>query len=150
MIHTHGVILLVEDNLDHAELVRRGFAHHAMAVHLYHLEDGASALDYLFQRGAYADPDSSPRPAIILLDLRLPRVDGLTVLQTIKAAPELNRIPVIILTTSQAEADVARAYDAHANSYLVKPVEFPEFVNLVRELGCYWLEWNTDPRKLAL
>jgi len=119
-------------------------------VRLYHLEDGASALDYLFQRGAYADPDSSPRPAIILLDLRLPRVDGLTVLQTIKAAPELNRIPVIILTTSQAEADVARAYDAHANSYLVKPVEFPQFVNLVRELGCYWLEWNTDPRKLAL
>jgi DNA-binding response OmpR family regulator len=147
VISESGVILLVEDNPDHAELVRRGFAHHSMVIHLHHVEDGASALDYLFQRGPYADPDSSPRPAIILLDLRLPRVDGLTVLQTIKSSPDLNRIPVIVLTTSRAETDVVRAYESHANSYLVKPVGFSEFVALVRELGCYWLDWNTRPGK---
>jgi CheY-like chemotaxis protein len=146
MISADGVILLVEDNPDHAELVRRGFARHSIAIRLIHVEDGASALDYLFQRGLYADPASHPRPSIILLDLRLPKVDGLTVLQTIKTTPNLNRIPVIILTTSQAETDVARAYEYHANSYLVKPVEFPEFVALVRELGCYWLDWNMRPR----
>jgi DNA-binding response OmpR family regulator len=147
VISARGVILLVEDNPDHDELVRRGFAHHSMAIHLHHVEDGASALDYLFQRGPYADPDSSPRPAIILLDLRLPRVDGLTVLQTIKSSPDLNRIPVIVLTTSRAETDVVRAYESHANSYLVKPVGFSEFVALVRELGCYWLDWNTQPEE---
>lgn len=147
MINAHRVILLVEDNSDHAELVRRGFARHSMATHLMHVEDGASALDYLFQRGPYADPVSHPRPSIILLDLRLPKVDGLTVLHTIKASPDLNRIPVIVLTTSRAENDVARAYDYHANSYLVKPVEFSDFVALVRELGCYWLDWNTRPRE---
>lgn len=147
MFNADGIILLVEDNPDHAELVRRGFARHSIAIRLVHVEDGASALDYLFQRGPYADPVAHPRPAIILLDLRLPKVDGLTVLQTIKTSSELNRIPVIILTTSQAETDVARAYDYHANSYLVKPVEFPDFVALVRELGCYWLDWNTRPRE---
>ncbi|MCP5197462.1 MAG: response regulator [Gammaproteobacteria bacterium] len=147
MIGAHGVILLVEDNPDHAELVRRGFAQHSIAISLVHVEDGASALDYLFQRGSYADPASSPRPAIILLDLRLPKVDGLTVLQTIKTTPDLNRIPVIILTTSQAETDIARAYDHHANSYLVKPIGFPDFVALVRELRCYWLDWNIGLRE---
>lgn len=147
MTGAHGVILLVEDNFDHAELVRRGFARHSMAIRLIHVEDGASALDYLFQRGSYADPASHPRPSIILLDLHLPKVDGLTVLQTVKTSPDLNRIPVVILTTSQAEADVARAYDCHANSYLVKPIEFSDFVALVRDLGCYWLDWNMRPRE---
>ena len=147
MFSAQGIILLVEDNPDHAELVRRGFAQHSIAIRLVHLEDGASALDYLFQRGPYADPVSYPRPRIILLDLRLPKVDGLTVLQTIKTSSNLSRIPVVILTSSQAEIDVARAYDYHANSYLVKPVEFPDFVTLVRTLSCYWLKWNMRPQE---
>ena len=147
MFSAQEIILLVEDNPDHAELVRRGFAQHAIVTRLIHLEDGASALDYLFQRGPYADPVSYPRPRIILLDLRLPKVDGLTVLQTIKTSSNLSRIPVVILTSSQAEIDMARAYDYHANSYLVKPVEFPDFVALVRTLSCYWLKWNMRPQE---
>jgi CheY-like chemotaxis protein len=102
-------------------------------------------LDYLFRRGEYLDPISSPRPHMILLDLRLPRVDGLDVLKIIKGDNALKTIPVVILTTSEAEKDVARAYYNHANSYLVKPVGFEEFKRLMDDLGFYWLGWNTHP-----
>lgn len=108
--------------------------------------DGQTALDYLFRRGEYEDPKTSPRPHMILLDLRLPRVDGLEVLHQIKERDELKNVPVIILTTSEAEKDVARAYDNHVNSYLVKPVGFDEFSKLMNDLGFYWLGWNTHPR----
>lgn len=137
--------MLVEDNADHAELVIRTMENHHIANHIKHFTDGQSALDYLLRRGGYEAPESSPRPHLILLDLRLPRVDGLEVLQTIKANEELKGIPVIILTTSEAEKDVARAYNNHANSYLVKPVGFEEFSKLMNDLGFYWLGWNTHP-----
>lgn len=136
------IILLVEDNPDHAELVKRGLKEHRVANKIYHVSDGEEALDYLFRRGAYTDPEKSPRPHVVLLDLRLPKIDGLEVLKEIRTCKELDRIPVVILTTSGAEMDVARAYDAHVNSYLVKPVDFEKFSQLMNDLGFYWLAWN--------
>jgi CheY-like chemotaxis protein len=139
------VILLVEDDPAHAEIVRRNFADSRLANRLIHVADGQVALDYLYRRGEFSAPDQSPRPHLILLDLRLPKVDGLEVLKAIKADAELARIPVVILTTSSAEADVAKAYDRHANSYLVKPVDFRQFLELMDTLGYYWLAWNQYP-----
>jgi len=146
MIGEPVLVLLVEDNADHAELVIRTLQDHRIANKIKHFLDGQAALDYLLRRGEYTDPASSPYPHMILLDLRLPRVDGLEVLRIIKEQDDLKNIPVIILTTSEAEKDVARAYDNHVNSYLVKPVGFDEFSKLMQDLGFYWLGWNTHPR----
>ena len=140
------LVLLVEDNMDHAELVIRTLEDHRIANTIKHLMDGQSALDYLLRRNEYEDPSSSPRPHMILLDLRLPRVDGLEVLKVIKENDELKNIPVIILTTSEADRDMIRAYDHHVNSYLVKPVGFDDFNKLMNDLGFYWLGWNAHPR----
>lgn len=139
------LVMLVEDNADHAELVIRTMEDHRIANKILHFTDGQSALDYLLRRGEYEQPESSPRPHMILLDLRLPRVDGLEVLNMIKQREDTKSIPVVILTTSEAERDVARAYDNHVNSYLVKPVGFEEFSKLMNDLGFYWLGWNTNP-----
>ena len=139
------VILLVEDNPDHTELVVRSLQDHRVANQVYHVSDGEAALDFLFRRGDYADPLVSPRPHLVLLDLRLPRIDGLEVLKQIKTADELCRIPVVIITTSETERDIARAYDNHANSYLVKPVGYDQFTQLMNDLGFYWLIWNRHP-----
>ena len=139
------IILLVEDNPDHAELVVRSFQDHRVANQIHCVADGEAALDYLFRRGEYADAESSPRPHVILLDLRLPRIDGLEVLQEIKTDEKLRCIPVVVLTTSEAEGDLARAYEHHANSYLVKPVDFGKFTQLMDDLGFYWLGWNRQP-----
>ncbi len=139
------VILLVEDNQAHAELVLRSFEDHRIANVIHHVSDGEAALDYLFRRGAYADPTQSPRPHVILLDLRLPKIDGLEVLKEIKTDSEVNNIPVVILTTSATNQDVAGAYAYHANSYLVKPVDFAQFTQMMEELGFYWLGWNYYP-----
>jgi CheY-like chemotaxis protein len=139
------LVMLVEDNIDHAELVIRTFEEHKIANRISHFSDGQTALDYLLRRNGYADLKSSPRPHVILLDLRLPRIDGLEVLQVIKEDAELKLIPVIILTTSEAERDLARAYQNHVNSYLVKPVGFEEFRKLMNDLGFYWLGWNIHP-----
>lgn len=136
-------VLLVEDNDDHAELIRRTLGEQPWAPQIVHISDGESALDYLYRRGAWVDPDQSPRPHVILLDLRLPRVDGLDVLTSIKQSADLRRIPVVVLTTSSAERDVTRAYDAYVNSYLVKPFGFEEFRDLMRDVGVYWLTRNT-------
>ena len=138
-------ILLVEDHIPHAELGKRNFARHRVANQIHHVTDGEAALAYLFRRGPYADPATSPRPHVILLDLRLPKVSGLEVLREIKTTNELQTIPVVILTTSTAERDVSRAYEQHANSYLVKPVGFAEFARLMQDLGFYWLAWNHCP-----
>lgn len=138
-------ILLVEDNEDHAELVIRGMRDHQVANTIHHVSDGEKALDYLFNRGAYADTAKNPRPNLVLLDLRLPRVDGLDVLKTIKTTPELLRIPVVVLTSSEAENDILQSYDFHANSYIVKPLDFKTFTRLMKDLGFYWLGWNAKP-----
>jgi CheY-like chemotaxis protein len=139
------LVMLVEDNVDHAELVLRALAEHHVANRIHHFLDGQSALDYLFRRGEYADPATSPRPHVILLDLRLPRVDGLEVLKIVKETDDLRQIPVVVLTTSEAERDIARAYNHHVNSYLVKPIGYEEFSRLMQDLGFYWLGWNTYP-----
>jgi CheY-like chemotaxis protein len=139
------VILLAEDDPAHAEIVRRNLETSRIVNRLEHVIDGQQALDYLYRRGPFSDAASSPRPGLILLDLRMPRVDGLEVLRTIKGDPELMRIPVVVLTTSAAEIDIARAYDHHANSYLVKPVEFSQFLSLIESIGYYWLVWNQHP-----
>ncbi len=138
-------ILFVEDNPDHAELVMRSFEDHRVANRIYHLPDGEAALDYLFRRGRYSKPQRSPRPHVILLDLRLPKVDGLEILKIIRDSKDLRTIPVVILTTSHAEMDVSRAYEYHANSYLVKPLDFEKFTKLMDDLGFYWLGWNHYP-----
>lgn len=146
MIGEPVIVMLVEDNVDHAELVIRTLEDHRIANKIEHFLDGQSALDYLFRRKDYEDPESSPRPHMILLDLRLPRVDGLEVLRIVKGDDALKHIPVIVLTTSEAEKDVTQAYGNHVNSYLVKPVGFEEFSKLMYDLGFYWLGWNTHPR----
>lgn len=138
-------ILLVEDNHDHAELVRRSLAKHKIANKVYHVVDGQAALNYMFREGAYTDPQTSPLPDLILLDLRLPKVDGLDVLKRIKDMPERRRIPVVIMTTSDAEMDIAVAYERHANSYVVKPLGFEAFQKMMSDLGFYWLAWNVNP-----
>jgi CheY-like chemotaxis protein len=145
MIGEPILVMLVEDNVDHAELVIRTLEEHRIANRVRHFLDGQSALDYLFQRGEFADRTDNARPHVVLLDLRLPRVDGIDVLKAIKEDEHLKTIPVVVLTTSEAEKDVAKAYYNHANSYLVKPVGFDEFKRLMDDLGFYWLSWNTHP-----
>jgi CheY-like chemotaxis protein len=138
-------VLLVEDDPDHADLVTYSLMEsRPKAKVVHHVSDGDAALDYLFRRGGFAKPDQSPRPHLILLDLRLPKVDGLAVLKEIRtsANAELRRIPVVILTSSEADMDTAAAYDFRANSYVVKPVDFEKFHQLVADLGYYWLVWN--------
>jgi len=139
------VILLVEDNPAHAELVKRSLEGHPVANRIIHISDGETALNFLFRRGAFADPEKSPRPHVVLLDLRLPRVDGLEILKEIRTSAELEKLPVVILTTSEAEIDAARAYEYHANSFLVKPLDFDKFIRLMDDLGFYWLKWNYYP-----
>ena len=138
-------VLLVEDDPDHADLVTFSLMEsQPTAKVVHHVSDGDAALDYLFRRGDFANPDQSPRPHLILLDLRLPKVDGLAVLKEIKTSSdeELRRIPVVVLTSSEADRDTAAAYDFRANSYVVKPVDFQKFHQLVADLSSYWLVWN--------
>ena len=136
------MILLVEDNPDHAELVMRTMEESLVINRIYHVEDGQAALDYLYGSGKYADRMQFPMPHLMLLDLRLPKVDGLDVLKQVKNDVALRPLPVVILTTSDAERDVAMAYEYHANSYVTKPVNFNDFSKLLKDLGFYWLAWN--------
>lgn len=139
--HDPALILLIEDNPAHAEIIQRGLESGRISCRVIHVADGEQALDYLHQRGAYATSETSPRPSLILLDLRLPKVDGLEVLKEIRAS-RLDGMPVVVLTSSAAEADMAKAYDYHASSYLVKPLDFSKFRNLLDDLSYYWLRWN--------
>jgi len=139
-------ILLVEDNPDHAELVMRNLEDFRVANRVIHVDDGQAALDYLNGKGGYLDRQSFPMPDLMLLDLRLPGVDGLQVLKEIKENVDLRSLPVVILTTSDAERDMATAYTYNANSFLTKPINFGEFSDLIRDLGFYWLAWNKRPR----
>ena len=135
-------VLLVEDDPDHAELVRRGLEEYGSQLQLTHVADGESALEYLKDRA----PRNTPgRPHLILLDLRLPRMDGLEVLREIKSSPDLADIPCVVLTTSRAEGDMLKAYRLHANSYLVKPGDYARFVELIAGIERYWLRENTQP-----
>jgi CheY-like chemotaxis protein len=138
-------VLLVEDNPDHAELVRRSLSEHRANMVLTVLPDGEAALDFLLHRKGWEKDGGTSRPQLILLDLRLPKLDGLQVLRELKASKELRDIPIVVLTTSEAEADILRAYEFHVNSYLVKPVDFDRFVNLMGDVERYWFDRNRQP-----
>ena len=139
------IIMLVEDNPSDIGLTQRALSKSHIANEMVVAEDGQDALDYLFAGGKYTGRDMSEIPALILLDLKLPRVDGLEVLRRIRADERTRRIPVVILTTSKEEQDVAQSYDLGANSYIRKPVDFKQFVDSVERLGLYWLVMNEPP-----
>ena len=135
-----AVILLAEDDPGDQELTRRALAQSRIRNELYIVEDGEEALDYLLRRGRYQDPDSSPKPDLMLLDLNMPKMDGKQLLEQMRADPNLRRIPVVALTTSKQENDIIRTYDLGANSYLVKPVDMDQFVNAIKVLKDYWFQ----------
>lgn len=136
-------VLLVEDDPGHARIVQRNLAHFRVANRMTHVEDGQAALDYLLGQNEYAT--TATRPDLVLLDLRMPKVDGLEVLRRMKANPSLCSIPVVVLTTSNAESDMVAAYTNGAGSYLEKPVDFGKFTELLNAFGFYWLAWNQYP-----
>ncbi len=144
----NGTILLVEDNPDDVDLTLRAFERQHITDQVVVARDGVEALDYLSGTGKFADRDTSVLPAVILLDLKLPNVDGLGVLRRLRADDRTKLIPVVILTSSTEESDVARGYELGANSYVRKPVDFVQFSEAVRELGQYWLLLNEPPPKV--
>ncbi len=138
-------ILYVEDNPDHADLTMMCLQEQSRVNSICHLSDGQSALDYLLRKGEYQDPQKSPRPSMVLLDLRLPKIDGLEVLKIIRDTESVSCIPVVILSTSQAPCDIQTAYRNAANSYLVKPLDFDKFNQILDQAVQYWLEINQRP-----
>ena len=138
-------ILLVEDNPNDEELTRHAFKKYNLSNRLQVVRDGEEALDFLFGRGDYSERDLGQTPRVILLDLKLPKVDGLEVLRQVKADPRTHHIPVVVLTSSREERDILSGYDRGANSYIVKPVDFEQFTEAVREVGMYWLLLNRPP-----
>jgi len=139
------IILLVEDNPSDAGLTKRAFDKHRIHNELVVVEDGQEALDYLFGAGAYAGRDTGQMPAVILLDLKLPRLDGLEILKRIRGHDLTKRLPVVVLTSSREEQDEAMSYNLGANSYIRKPVDFHQFAEAVKTLGLYWAVLNEPP-----
>jgi two-component system response regulator len=138
-------ILLVEDNPNDVELTLHVLRQNNIANRIHVVRDGAEALDYLFGTGAYADRNINDRPKVILLDLKLPKVDGLEVLRRVKGDPRTQLIPVVVLTSSREERDIVESYKLGVNSYITKPVDFEQFTDAVRQLGLYWLLLNQPP-----
>ncbi|MFZ0687512.1 MAG: response regulator [Terriglobales bacterium] len=138
-------ILLVEDNADDVELALHALRRGGLANHVEIARDGDQALDFLFCRGAYADRSSSNPPRVVLLDLKLPKTDGLQVLQEIKSNPRTKAIPVVILTASRQEEDLIKSYRLGVNSYIQKPVDFEQFRVIVKQIGMFWLVVNQPP-----
>lgn len=138
-------ILLVEDNADDLELTLRAFEVHKLANRVHVARDGQEALDFLFGTGQLGRPGPRMVPKVMLLDLKLPKVDGLEVLRAVRADPTLARLPVVILTSSREESDIVESYDLGVNSYIVKPIDFEKFAETVRTLGFYWLLLNELP-----
>ena len=139
------LILLVEDNDDDVELTLRALRRNRVANRVDVVRDGAEALEYLFATGSYAGRDARETPNLVLLDLKLPKVGGLEVLERLRDDPRTRRLPVVILTSSNVESDLARSYDLGANSYIRKPVDFTQFMEAVNQLGLYWLVLNEAP-----
>jgi CheY-like chemotaxis protein len=141
-------ILLVEDNPSDIELTKRALGKSHVANELVVAEDGQEALDYLFGERTYAGRDVTQLPALVLLDLKLPKVDGLEVLQRIRADQRTRRQPVVVLTSSKEEQDLAASYDLGVNSYIRKPIDFAQFAQTIQQLGLYWLVLNEPPPKV--
>ena len=142
-------ILLVEDNADDAELTLRALKKHNLANKVYHVKDGAEALEFLFGTGTYASRGAGFVPKVVLLDLKLPKVDGMEVLRRIKGDERTRDIPVVILTSSREERDIIEGYKLGVNSYVQKPVQFDRFVEAVAQLGLYWMVLNQSRRHEA-
>jgi two-component system response regulator len=140
-------ILLVEDNPDDVELIMRSFKKHNVSNDVVIARDGQQALDYLFGTGEYTGRNLSSMPAVILLDLKLPKIDGLEVLRRLRADERMELVPVVIVTSSKKEQDLVNGYKLRANSYVRKPVDFLQFSEAVRELGLYWLLLNEPPSR---
>ena len=140
-------ILLVEDSPDDVELTLRALRKSNVTNHIEVARDGAEALEFIFATGAHADRDINNGPKVVLLDLKLPKVDGLEVLRRIKSDQRTKNLPVVVLTSSRESRDVADAYALGVNSYIVKPVDFEQFADAVRELGLYWLLLNEPPAR---
>jgi CheY-like chemotaxis protein len=138
-------ILLVEDNAGDAELIIRALRKVNLANHLIHVKDGEEALEFIFATGAFTGREKKNMPKVILLDIKMPKVDGIEVLRQIKANSETKRIPVVIMTSSKEEQDIIRSYELGVNSFVVKPVEFNDFAKAVSELGLYWVLINQPP-----
>ena len=138
-------ILLIEDNLNDAELTMRALRKNKITNNLVHLKDGSEALEFLFGTGNFANRDINNNPKVILLDLKMPKVDGMEVLTKIKSNELTKSIPVVVLTSSKEHPDIERAYSLGANSYIVKPVEFDGFIKAVTEVGLYWVLLNQPP-----
>ena len=139
-------ILLVEDNPTDLELALRVFKKHQLAYRIAVARDGEEALDFLFGTGAHADRGSIQIPKVILLDLKLPKIGGLEVLRRIKGDPRTRTIPIVVLTSSREEKDLMESYHLGVNSYIVKPVDFDQFSNCLKEIGMYWLLSNVPPK----
>jgi two-component system, response regulator len=139
------VILLVEDNPDDEILTRRAIAQNRIANEVVVAPDGEDALDYLFGKGKYDGRDVSDQPSLVLLDIKLPKIDGFEVLRQIRQDPRTKCLPVVMLTTSREDRDVLKGYEGGVNSYVRKPVDFEEFVGAVRQVGVYWLLLNVSP-----
>lgn len=142
------IILLVEDNPDDEILTLRALKKHNLGNDVVVARDGVEALDFLFASGSYADREPAKMPAVVLLDLKLPRLDGLEVLKRMREDRRTKRLPVVILTTSAEQADMLKGYDLGANSYVRKPVDFAEFIAAIGNLGLYWLVLNETPQDL--
>jgi two-component system response regulator len=144
-MNNHKAILLIEDNSSDVDLTIRALERGRIANQVVVARDGKEALDYLWGEGAHAGRDISESPAVTLLDLKLPKVPGLEVLRRIRADARTRRLPVVILTSSKEEQDLAASYDLGANSYIRKPVDFNQFAEAIGHLGLYWLVWNEPP-----
>jgi two-component system response regulator len=143
------LILLVDDNVSDVELTKRALEKRHINNELLAVEDGKEALDYLFAEGVHAGRDVTDLPVLVLLDLKLPKLDGLEVLRRIRADPRTKRLPVVILTSSSEQQDLAAGYDLGANSYIRKPVDFAKFAEAIEYLGLYWLVLNEPPPKVS-
>ena len=139
------VILMADDDADDRMLTRDALEESRVLNELRFVEDGEELMDYLHRKGKFSDPESSPKPGLILLDLNMPKKDGREALKEIKSDPNLRRIPVVIMTTSKAEEDIYRSYDFGASSFITKPVTFDRLVDLMRALGEYWVEFVELP-----
>ena len=145
MENTEVEILLVEDNIHDAELTIRALKKNNLANHVIHLEDGEEAVNFLFAQGKYCERNIKNKPKLLLLDLKMPKVDGIEVLEKIKEHEVTKTIPVVVLTSSKEDPDIKQCYELGVNSYIVKPVDFEKFTKIVSDLGMYWMLYNQLP-----
>ena len=138
-------ILLVEDNMSDAEMIVRALKKNNITDKLVHLRDGSEALDFIFAEGPYLDREAKKMPKVIVLDLKMPKVNGLQVLQRVKSDERTRKIPIVILTSSNEDTDIRECYNLGINSYIVKPVQFEEFTKVISKLGLYWTSLNKLP-----